>query len=77
MEITFEPWAKAWASACTGLNCDGLSRGFGNSVRILLPSVVVSIIVASVSGYALANWRFKGADLFFSILIVGAFIPTR
>ena len=77
VEITFEPWAKAWASACTGLNCDGLSRGFGNSVRILLPSVVVSIIVASVSGYALANWRFKGADLFFSILIVGAFIPYQ
>ena len=34
MEITFEPWVKAWATACTGLNCDGLSRGFWNSVRI-------------------------------------------
>ncbi|MCO5732730.1 carbohydrate ABC transporter permease [Rhizobium sp. SSA_523] len=77
MEITLEPWAKAWASACTGLNCEGLSRGFWNSVRILLPSVVVSIAVASVSGYALANWRFKGADLFFSILIIGAFIPYQ
>ncbi|MBT9371391.1 carbohydrate ABC transporter permease [Rhizobium sp. CSW-27] len=77
VEITFEPWVKAWATACTGLNCDGLSRGFWNSVRILLPSVVVSIAVASVSGYALANWRFKGADLFFSILIVGAFIPYQ
>ncbi|MBP2548325.1 glucose/mannose transport system permease protein [Neorhizobium galegae] len=77
MEITFEPWAKAWASACTGLNCDGLSRGFWNSVRILVPSVVVSIAVASVSGYALANWRFKGSDVFFSILIVGAFIPYQ
>jgi glucose/mannose transport system permease protein len=77
LEITFEPWAKAWASACTGLNCDGLSRGFWNSVRILVPSVVVSIAVASVSGYALANWRFKGSDVFFSILIVGAFIPYQ
>ncbi|MFN7104505.1 MAG: carbohydrate ABC transporter permease, partial [Pseudorhizobium sp.] len=43
MEITFEPWVKAWSEACTGLNCDGLSRGFWNSVRILVPSVVVSI----------------------------------
>ncbi|TCV66776.1 carbohydrate ABC transporter membrane protein 2 (CUT1 family) [Neorhizobium sp. R1-B] len=77
MEITFEPWVKAWAQACTGLNCDGLSRGFWNSVRILVPSVVVSIAVASVSGYALANWRFKGAELFFSILIIGAFIPYQ
>ncbi|RWB74074.1 MAG: carbohydrate ABC transporter permease [Mesorhizobium sp.] len=77
MEITFEPWVKAWATACTGLNCDGLSRGFWNSVRITVPSVLLSIAIASVNGYALANWRFKGADTFFIILIVGAFIPYQ
>lgn len=77
VEITFEPWVKAWANACTGLNCDGLSRGFWNSVRILVPSVVISIIVASVSGYAMANWKFRGSELFFSILIIGAFIPYQ
>jgi glucose/mannose transport system permease protein len=77
VEITFEPWVKAWSTACTGLNCDGLSRGFWNSVRITVPSVVLSIAIASVNGYALANWRFKGADLFFTILIVGAFIPYQ
>jgi glucose/mannose transport system permease protein len=77
MEITFEPWVKAWATACTGLNCDGLSRGFWNSVRITVPSVILSIAIASVNGYALANWRFKGADTFFTILIFGAFIPYQ
>jgi glucose/mannose transport system permease protein len=77
MEITFEPWVKAWATACTGLNCDGLSRGFWNSVIITVPSVAISIIVASLNGYMLANWKFKGADFFFTILIVGAFIPYQ
>ncbi|NGN42820.1 carbohydrate ABC transporter permease [Mesorhizobium sp. CGMCC 1.15528] len=77
VEITFEPWVKAWSQACTGLNCDGLSRGFWNSVRITVPSVILSIALASINGYALANWRFKGADLFFTILIVGAFIPYQ
>ena len=77
LEITFEPWVKAWAKACTGLNCDGLSRGFWNSVRITVPSVIVSIAIASVNGYALSNWRFKGANIFFTILIVGAFIPYQ
>jgi len=77
VEVTFEPWIKAWSQACTGLNCDGLSRGFWNSVQITLPSVVVSIAIASVNGYALANWRFKGANLFFTILIFGAFIPYQ
>ena len=77
VEVTFQPWVKAWAEACTGLNCEGLSRGFWNSVQILVPSVVLSIAVASVNGYALANWRFKGADIFFTILIFGAFIPYQ
>jgi len=77
LEITFEPWVKAWSNACTGLNCDGLSRGFWNSVLITLPSTVVSIVIASVSGYALANWKFKGSEFFFSILIIGAFIPYQ
>ena len=77
LEITFEPWVKAWSTACTGLNCDGLSRGFWNSVRITVPSVILSIAIASINGYALANWRYKGAQLFFTILIVGAFIPYQ
>jgi glucose/mannose transport system permease protein len=46
VEITFEPWVKAWAEACTGLNCDGLSRGFWNSVQITIPSVILSIAIA-------------------------------
>ena len=77
MEITFEPWVKAWAEACTGLKCQGLSSGFWNSVIITVPSVIISIAIASVNGYALANWRFRGANIFFTILIFGAFIPYQ
>ena len=77
VEITFQPWVKAWQEACTGLNCDGLSRGFWNSVQITVPSVILSILVASVNGYALANWKFKGSETFFVILIFGAFIPYQ
>ena len=77
MEITFEPWVKAWSQACTGLYCHGIQVGFWNSVKILVPSVIVSIAVASVNGYALANWRFKGSEVFFTILLFGAFIPYQ
>lgn len=77
VDITFEPWVKAWSTACTGLNCDGLSRGFMNSVQILVPSVILSILIASINGYALANWKFKGSEVFFTILIFGAFIPYQ
>ena len=77
VEITFEPWVKAWATACTGLNCDGLSRGFWNSVIITVPSVILSILIASVNGYALINWKFRGSEVFFTILIFGSFIPYQ
>jgi glucose/mannose transport system permease protein len=77
LEVTFQPWVKAWSEACTGLTCNGLSTGFWNSVQITIPSVILSIIIASVNGYALSNWKFKGADAFFTILIFGAFIPYQ
>ncbi len=77
IDITFEPWVKAWSSACTGLACDGLQPGFMNSVKILIPSLIISIGIASVNGYALANWRFKGSEIFFTILLFGAFIPYQ
>lgn len=77
VEITFQPWVKAWSEACTGLNCDGLSRGFWNSIIILVPSTIISIAIASINGYALSNWKFKGSEAFFTILIFGAFIPYQ
>jgi glucose/mannose transport system permease protein len=77
LEVTFQPWVKAWQEACTGINCDGLSRGFWNSVRILIPSVILSVAIASVNGYALSMWKFKGSEVFFTILMIGAFIPYQ
>jgi len=75
--LTFEAWSKAWSSACTGLNCDGISVGFWNSVRILIPSAILSIAVGAVNGYALSLWRVRGANVMFAILLLGAFIPYQ
>lgn len=74
---SFDAWVKAWTSACTGLTCQGLSPGFWNSVKITIPSTIVSIFIAAVNGYALINWRFKGSEVFFAILIFGSFIPYQ
>jgi glucose/mannose transport system permease protein len=74
---TFAPWVKAWSEACTGLKCSGLAPGFFNSVSITVPSVIVSIAVAAVSGYSLANWPFKFGEFFFTVLLVGSFVPYQ
>jgi glucose/mannose transport system permease protein len=74
---TIEPWIKAWSSACTGRDCTGLSPGFLNSVKIAIPAVIISIVVASLNGYALTFWRYKGAEVLFNLLVFGAFVPYQ
>lgn len=74
---TFYPWVKAWSQACTGLKCEGLAPGFVKSVYITVPSVVVSITVASLTGYSLSLWPFRFAEAFFAVLMVMVFIPYQ
>ena len=74
---TFDYWIKAWSSACTGRDCNGLQPGFFNSVKITALSVPISIIIAMINGYALSYWRFRGSELLFGILVFGAFVPFQ
>jgi glucose/mannose transport system permease protein len=74
---TLQPWIAAWSSACTGLRCDGISVGFVNSVKILVPSVIVSIAVGALTGYTLSFWKVRGAGLLFGTLMVVAFVPYQ
>ena len=77
VHFTLAPWRDAWSSACTGLDCGGIRVGFWNSVRIVVPSTVISIAVGAVNGYALSFWRPRGAGVLFGILLAGAFIPVQ
>ncbi|CAB3776487.1 hypothetical protein LMG28614_00224 [Paraburkholderia ultramafica] len=75
--FTLDAWSAAWQSACTGLDCNGIQVGFWNSVRIVVPSTILSIAIGAVNGYALSFWRPRGAGLLFGVLLMGAFIPVQ
>ena len=75
--VTFEAWGKAWASACTGVDCGGLKGNFMNSMRFVVPAVVISTLTGAFNGYVLTMWRFKGSDVMFTLLLVGCFIPFQ
>lgn len=75
--VTFEPWGTAWASACTGISCEGLRPYFWNSVLMVIPAVAISLMLGAVNGYVIAQWRFRGANLIFSMMLFGCFIPFQ
>lgn len=76
-EFSWDYWKIAWSSACTGLECSGLKVGFWNSVKILIPSVIISVMFGAINGYALSFWKIKGANILFACLLLGAFIPYQ
>lgn len=74
---TLEAWDYAWNEACSGINCNGLKVGFWNSVAILFPSLILSIALAMVTGYALALWNIRWAGPFLFLLFICAFVPFQ
>ena len=48
-----------------------------NSVRMVIPAVLISSIIGAFNGYVLTHWRFRGADAVFTMLLVGCFIPFQ
>ena len=70
-------WQKAWSSACTGSECDGLAPFFWNSLRIVVPAVAISTFIGSINGYVFSKWQFKGSNYLFGALLLGCFIPFQ
>ena len=76
-EITFDAWITAWSSACSGIKCEGLQPYFWNSVIMTVPAVLISTFIGALNGFALAQWRFPGANTIFALILFGCFIPFQ
>ena len=76
-EVTLGAWRTAWSGACTGIQCEGVRPFFWNSVLIAIPAVMISTLVGALNGYVVAQWRFKGSNLFFALMLFGCFIPFQ
>lgn len=74
---TFEPWIKAWGSACVGIQCEGLKGYFWNSIQLAVPAVLISTILGAINGYVLTKWRFPGDNIIFALMLFGCFIPFQ
>lgn len=75
--IGFAAWDKAWSSACTGVSCEGLSGYFLNSVKMVIPAVLISTVLGAINGYVLSKWRFPGSNVVFAMILFGVFMPFQ
>ncbi len=74
--LYFDSFTKAWfGSPQEGLR--GLGLNFFNSIYLTVPATILSALLGSINGYILTKWRFRGANLVFTLLLFGMFIPYQ
>ncbi|MFA5786123.1 MAG: carbohydrate ABC transporter permease [Actinomycetota bacterium] len=48
-----------------------------NSAVMAIPAALISSMLGSMNGYVLAKWKFRGANLIFTLFLFGMFIPYQ
>ncbi len=44
---------------------------------IAVPAVLISTFLGAINGYVITQWRFRGSNLVFSLMLFGCFIPFQ
>lgn len=76
-EFTFQYWKEAWSTTQIGVNATGLKPYFINSIRMVVPSVFLSILLGALAGFVLSKWNIKHARILVGLILFGAFIPFQ
>ncbi len=48
-----------------------------NSLLMVIPATFLSAMVGAINGYFLSKWKFRGADVIFTVILFGFFIPYQ
>ncbi len=83
--LNFDAWLIAWQgqtfNETSGLKMDAgnvfLKNYFWNSMKMVVPAVLISTILGALNGYALTKWRFKYDNVIFLLFLFGTFIPYQ
>ena len=75
---TLDPWVKAWGEARIGVSeTAGIKGYFWNSIKMVVPAVLISTMLGALNGYVLTKWRFAGHKLVFGMMLFACFIPFQ
>jgi glucose/mannose transport system permease protein len=76
--LTFKPWVDAWDQARIGVSeTAGIHGYFLNSIKMVIPAVLISTLLGALNGYILTKWRFAGDKLIFGLMLFACFIPFQ
>jgi len=64
-------------TAAFGKAFQALAPNLLNSFLLVIPAAAISAVLGSINGFVLSRWRFRGANLVFTILLFGMFIPYQ
>jgi glucose/mannose transport system permease protein len=64
----FDNWTTAWTA---------LAPAIGRSFLLAIPAALISSLLGSANGFVLSRWRFPYADIVFTVILFGMFIPYQ
>jgi glucose/mannose transport system permease protein len=67
-EWTLDSWTKAWTA---------LQPSFIRTFELAIPVAIISSFIGAANGFVLSRWRFPGADVVFTLILFGMFIPYQ
>jgi glucose/mannose transport system permease protein len=65
---TLASWSKAWTA---------LGPSFLRTFELAIPVALISSLIGAANGFVLSRWRFPGADVVFTLILFGMFIPYQ
>lgn len=65
---TMENWTSAWQQ---------LAPAIGRTISMVVPSTIISAVLGCLNGFVLSRWRFPGADVVFTLILFGMFLPYQ
>ncbi|MFB7800121.1 carbohydrate ABC transporter permease [Isoptericola sp. NPDC056134] len=68
---------QAWTTANWETAWSTLSPAIARTVQMVVPAALISAFLGSLNGFVLSRWRFPGADLVFTLILFGMFIPYQ
>ena len=64
----FDNWVTAWET---------LAAPIGRTFLLAIPAALVSALLGSMNGFVLSRWRFPYANIVFTLILFGMFIPYQ